>query len=60
MNFFTFAKLGRALLMLTAIVAVGLLGCGGGDDNPTGGGGGLGGDIGTPPKKWTPPLTPPF
>jgi len=36
MNFFTFGKLGRTLLSLTAVVAIGAvcwLGCGGGDDN---------------------------
>jgi uncharacterized protein (TIGR02145 family) len=36
MNFFNVWKLGRTLLMLTAVVVVGLLGCGGGD-NPSGG-----------------------
>jgi len=38
MNFFTFTKLGRTLLMLTAVIAVGLAGCGG-DDNPNDNGG---------------------
>jgi len=36
MNRFSFAKLGRTLLMLTAVIAFGLMGCGG-DDNPFGG-----------------------
>ncbi|MDR2591890.1 MAG: hypothetical protein LBC59_03690 [Chitinispirillales bacterium] len=53
MKIFTFTKLWRALLLLTAVVAVGLSGCGGnnnpsggeGGDNSSGGGGGLGGDI---------------
>jgi uncharacterized protein (TIGR02145 family) len=39
MNRFTFKKLGRVMLMLTAVIALGLTGCGG-DDNPSGGGGG--------------------
>jgi len=37
MNRFSFAKLGRTLLMLTAVTAFGLLGCSG-DDNPSNGG----------------------
>jgi len=58
MNRFSFAKLGRTLLMLTAVLAVGLLGCGG-DDNPNNGGGGTdttggnnngGGSV--PIEKW--------
>jgi len=46
MNFFTFTKLGRTLLMLTAVTAVGLSGCGG-DDNPNNNGGGA-----VPIDKW--------
>jgi uncharacterized protein (TIGR02145 family) len=38
MKGFTFTKLGRTLLLLTAVVSLGLMGCGG-DDNPSGGGG---------------------
>jgi len=41
MTRFTFNRLGRTLLMLTAVIAVGLTGCGG-DDNPNNGGGGGG------------------
>jgi len=39
MNRFTFKMFGRTLLMLTAMLAVGLSGCGG-DDNPNNNGGG--------------------
>jgi len=40
MNRFTFTKLGRTLLMLTAVTAFGLLGCGGDDNQNNNGGGG--------------------
>jgi len=43
MNRFSFKSLCRTLLMLTAVIAFGLLGCGG-DDNPNNNGGG-GGDA---------------
>jgi len=41
MTRFTFNRLGRTLLMLAAVLAVGLSGCGG-DDNPNNNGGGGG------------------
>jgi len=33
MNFFKFAKLGRTLFLLTAVLALGIIGCGGDDDD---------------------------
>jgi len=52
MKRFSFSMSGRTLLMLTAVLAFGLTGCGG-DDNPSnGGGGGGGGDGGSIVGDW--------